>query len=215
MAYKTANRVGVSGRSNIGRTTTASKGYIYDGGRGIHVPMNPSGVRFAAREDAAVLVIIDQMPAEITLMVMQWDSDIEGGTLPAQGDCFAPIVSDVSDESIHWAPIWLGRDPWVMPSPQYVSGPNMMLIPLITNIGFALIEDPAVEDPMDPWEGPPYRAAANPRYGGPRPVENPLDYLAPPSTALEATIRYTPVYNYHCLPKEWFPGASNYYQEPW
>lgn len=214
MGYKTANKVGVSGRGNIGRTTTATKGFIFDGGRGIHVPMNPSAVRFTARENAAVLVIVDQLPEGLFLQAMQWESEIEGSTLPAQGGCVTPIVSDVSDESIRWAPIWLGNSPWSLGSPEFDGGPNMMIVPLITNIGFALMSEPEIEDPMDPWEGPPYRSAE------PRAVVNEafslMDMLVEHSAALEATVRYTPVHNYRGLPETWFAGnVPNFYPEPW
>lgn len=128
-------------RDTFSRTEIGNKGYIFRGYLGDSTDVNPSDVRFSMEHSESVLVVPDNLPPGTTLVACAFDAtaDYDRDTFQ-EGSCTGLGAFRLVGENTQWTPIDLGGA-WEISRAadgDLAYSRNMMLVPIIGDIGFAV-----------------------------------------------------------------------------
>lgn len=127
------------GQSVHGLTTHTRDGRVFNGYLGDNTDVNPSTVRFDEEHDHSVLLVVDSLPPDTTLVVCAWDEDpeyLQNVDLP--NCCHGGGAFSLYGESTIWTPIDLGGLWHVSCDSEGILSKKTLLVPLITRVGFAV-----------------------------------------------------------------------------
>ena len=134
------------GQAVQGITTHTRDGYVYRGFLGDSTDVNPSAVRFAMEHSDSILIIADHLPVGTTLVACAWEESPEHASdLIITNCCLGGGAFKVIGESTQWTPMDLGGEWSITRADDGKYTSNMMLVPLITRMGFAIYHNDTKE----------------------------------------------------------------------